>query len=284
MISAFIIFIYFWLNLSTKLDNFIPLYVYTINLFLLPNHKTTMSKSVIVLFFCTAFLSCTAQSQSKLGGILNKANDILNQTSKGLSTEEIGNGLKEALTVGIKNSSSVASSLDGYYKNDMIKILFPPEAQKLEQKLRQIGFGKQCDEFTMALNRGAEDAAKKAVPIFVKSITKMTFQDAMSILKGDKNAATNYLKKTTTSELMEAYGPVIDSSLTKTSATKYYGSLASTYNKLPFVTPVNADLKGYATQKAIDGLFLLVEAEERKIRENPVARVSDLLKKVFSQQ
>ena len=243
-----------------------------------------MKKIFLVMVSTISLIACNAQNQTKFGNILNKANDILNQNAASLSTDEIARGLKEALAVGIKNSSAQASALDGYYKNDMIKILFPPEAVKLEQKLRQIGLGKQCDEFTMALNRGAEDAAKKAVPIFINSITKMSFQDAMSILKGDKNAATNFLKRTTTQELMEAYGPVIDSSLTKTSATKYYGTLASTYNKLPFVSPVNADLKSYATQKAIDGLFLLVEAEEKKIRENPAARVTDLLKKVFANQ
>ncbi|MFC0182614.1 Protein of unknown function [Pseudarcicella hirudinis] len=238
--------------------------------------KTLLSISLLILMN-----SCQAQN---LGGILKQAGDVLNQGKGGLSTDEISQGLKEALTVGIKNSSSQASALNGFLGNEAIKLLFPPEAQKVEQKLRQIGLGNECDKFITALNRGAEKASEKAVPIFVDAITKMTIQDALGILKGDKNAATLYLKKTSSAALANAFSPVIEESINSTGATRMYGDIANTYNRLPFVQKVNPDLKNYATQKAIDGLFSLVEKEELKIRENPAARVTDLLKKVFGAQ
>ncbi|MFN8355959.1 MAG: DUF4197 domain-containing protein [Spirosomataceae bacterium] len=242
-----------------------------------------MQKQIIFgLLFGWAFISCaqsTSPNQSSgLGGIFDK---VLGQGG-GLTSDEIARGLKEALTVGIKNSSNQASQLDGYFGNQLLKILFPPEVQKAEKTLRQIGLGAECDKFILALNRGAEDAAGKAIPIFVDAITKMTIQDAVGILKGEKNAATQYLKRTSTQALTQAFSPVIQESLNKTNATKYYGDLANAYNKIPLVqNKINPDLNAYATQKAIDGLFLLVEQEEAKIRENPAARVTDLLKKVF---
>jgi hypothetical protein len=240
-----------------------------------------MRKILLGLSFLFSVSSCNSQN---FGSILKQANDVLNNGSGALSTDEIGRGLKEALTVGIKNSSAQASALDGFLGNQTIKLLFPPEAQKVEQKLRAIGLGAECDKFVTALNRGAEKATEKAVPIFVDAITKMTIQDALSILKGDKDAATNYLKRTSTTALTNAFAPVIEESINSTGATKLYGDIANTYNKIPFTQKVNADLKQYATQKAIDGLFLLVAKEEEKIRENPAARVTDLLKKVFSNQ
>lgn len=217
------------------------------------------------------FLSSCATLSSVISGA----------TGGALTSEEIGRGLKEALTVGINNSSTKASAIDGYLGNNLIKLLFPPEAQKVEARLRSIGLGGECDKFITALNRGAEDAAKFAAPIFIDAITKMTIQDALSILKGDKDAATQYLKKTSTQALLAAFTPVIESSLNKTNATKAYTDIANTYNKIPLVQKVNPNLTEYASNKAIDGLFLLVAQEEAKIREDPMARVSDLLKRVF---
>ncbi len=230
-----------------------------------------MKKTSIFLIVIALFISSCATLSSVISGA----------TGGALTADEIGRGLKEALTVGIKNSSAQASALDGYLGNNLIKLLFPPEAQKVEAKLRQIGLGGECDKFITALNRGAEDAAKFAAPIFIDAITQMTITDALSILKGDKDAATQYLKKTSTTALVNAFGPVIQSSLEKTNATKAYTDIANLYNKIPLVQKVNPDLKEYATNKAIDGLFLLVAQEEAKIREDPLARVSDLLKRVF---
>ncbi|OZI09264.1 hypothetical protein BWI93_04865 [Siphonobacter sp. BAB-5385] len=226
------------------------------------------------------------QRKSGWGGILEKAGSILKQGSQGTSSsDEIANGLKEALTLGIKKGSEQASKTDGFYKNALIKILLPPEVQKVEGTLRKIGLGKQVDQFVLTLNRGAEDASKKAFPIFVDAITKMTITDAISILKGEKNAATEYLKRTSFDALYKEFNPIIQTSIDKTQATKYYGTIVTAYNRIPLVPQkLNPDLDDYATRKAIDGLFLLVEQEEAKIRENPAARVTDLLKKVFGQQ
>lgn len=229
------------------------------------------NKKMALLLSIGLFLSSCATLSSVISGA----------TGGALTSEEIGRGLKEALTVGINNSSTKASAIDGYLGNNLIKLLFPPEAQKVEARLRSIGLGGECDKFITALNRGAEDAAKFAAPIFIDAITKMTIQDALSILKGEKDAATQYLKKTSTQALLTAFTPVIESSLNKTNATKAYTDIANTYNKIPLVQKVNPNLTEYASNKAIDGLFLLVAQEEAKIREDPMARVSDLLKRVF---
>lgn len=215
---------------------------------------------------------------------INQALGDLGKTVNGgnsLTTTEVAEGLKEALIKGISTGSDQASLLDGYFKNPQIKIPFPPDVKKVEDRLRQIGMGGEVDKFVMTLNRGAEEAAKEAKPIFIAAIKGMTIQDAWGILRGDENAATEYLKRTTSTQLYEKFEPVIANSLNKVNATKYYGDLVNTYNKIPLVEKVNPDLNDYATNKAMDGLFLLIAAEEKKIREDPVARTTDLLKKVF---
>jgi hypothetical protein len=201
-----------------------------------------------------------------------------------LTSEQVGQGLKEALTQGISKGADALSQADGYFKNSEIKIPFPPDAKKVEDKLRAIGMGNDVDRFIMTLNRGAEDAAKQAKPIFVDAIKQMTIEDAWGILKGQPDAATQYLKKTTTTQLQAQFKPVIQSSLDKVSATKYYTDLVNTYNKIPFVEKVNPDLNSYATDLAIRGLFTTVANEEKNIRANPTARTTDLLKKVFAAQ
>jgi hypothetical protein len=171
--------------------------------------------------------------------------------------------------------------VDGFFKNTSIKIPFPAEAENVETKLRALGMGTQCDKFVETLNRGAEEAAKSAAPIFLDAITKLTISDGMKILKGADNAATEYLKTNTTASLKTAFLPIVKTALTKVEVTKYWNPLATAYNKIPLVTPVNPDLDTYVTTKAIDGLFKLIAAEEYKIRKDPVARVNDILKKVF---
>jgi len=201
-----------------------------------------------------------------------------------LTTAEVAEGLKEALIKGISTGSDLASQVDGYFKNPEIKIPFPPEVKKVEDKLRQIGLGNEVDKFVMTLNRGAEDAAKEVKPIFITAIKAMTIQDAWGILKGEQDAATQYLKRTTTPQLKEKFKPVIQNSLNKVSATKYYGDIVNTYNKIPFTDDVNPNLDDYATDKAIEGLFTLIAREEKNIRQDPVARTTELLKKVFGAQ
>lgn len=201
-----------------------------------------------------------------------------------LTTEEVGQGIKEALTNGVSKGSDLASQLDGFNKNELIRIPFPPEVQQVENKLRQIGMGSEVDKFVVTLNRAAEDAAKEAKPVFVSAIKQMTIQDAFAILRGEQDAATQYLSRTTSAELNEKFSPIVKSSLEKVNATKMYADLIKAYNKIPLVQKVNPDLEAYATGKAIDGMFVMVATEERNIRQNPGARSSALLKKVFDAQ
>ena len=201
-----------------------------------------------------------------------------------VTTAEVGDGLKEALINGISKGSDLVSQSDGYFKNPEIKIPFPPDVKKVEDKLRQVGLGSEVDQFVMTLNRGAEDAAKQAKPIFIDAIKQMSINDAWGILKGQPDAATQYLKKTTTAQLKARFSPVIQNSLSKVNATKYYGDIVNKYNKIPFVEKVNPDLNNYATDLAIQGLFTMIAKEEKNIRQNPVARTTDLLKRVFGSQ
>ncbi len=238
--------------------------------------KVFLILSVFSLIFTQ---SCSGQQKpfgKVLGGIIKEATK-----TGGLSNDDIIAGLKEALNQGIQKGADSASREDGFFKNPLIKIPFPPEVVRVENALRKIGLGNEVDKFVLSLNRGAEEAAKEAKPIFINAILSMNFSDAMSILRGDKNAATMFLRRTTSEQLIAAFSPVVEKALQKTQASKYYTDLATTYNKLPLTQKVNPDLKLYATQKAIDGLFVLVEQEEAKIRENPLARTTDLLKRVF---
>lgn len=233
---------------------------------------------VVLGLFFMGFQSF-AQSTTKLGKLLGTVKG--SDAGTGLSKDEIVKGLKEALIVGIGNGSAEASKLDGFLKNELIKIAVPPEARKVEETLRKMGMGDQVDRFVLSLNRAAEDAAKKSKPIFVSAITSMTITDALGLLKGADTSATAYLRKSTNAQLFKTFYPVVDSTLNVNKATKYYADMVNAYNQLPLVKKVNPDLKQYATQKAIDGLYHLISEEEKKIRKDPVARVNTLLKKVF---
>ena len=173
------------------------------------------------------------------------------------------------------------SEVDGYFKNPIIKIPFPPEAQNMESKLRSLGMNKEVDEFIMTLNRAAEEAAKQSAPIFVDAIKQMTITDGVSILKGNDSAATHYLRTKTSTPLHDKFKPVINLAIQKVDVTKYWNPLITTYNRIPFVDRMNPDLEEYITGRALNGLFVLVGQEETKIRKDPAARVTDLLKKVF---
>ncbi|MDB5131264.1 MAG: hypothetical protein JWR02_1013 [Mucilaginibacter sp.] len=195
---------------------------------------------------------------------------------------EIGNGLKQALELGTSKSADRLSQVDGFFANVAVKIIFPPQAQKAEKTLRKFGFNKLCDNVILSLNRAAEDAAKQAKPIFISAIKQMSLQDVTNILLGGQDAATQYFKHTTTGQLTITFKPVIQVSLDKTGATKYYGDAAREYNKIPFVSKINPDISEYVTQKAIDGLFYEIALEELNIRKNIGARSTPLLQKVFA--
>lgn len=209
-----------------------------------------------------------------------KAADIVKAPSS-LSQQDATAGLKEALIQGIGKGTDIVSKLDGFYKNPEIKIPFPPEASAVESKLRSIGLGKQADDVVLSINRAAEDAAVEAKNIFVDAIKAMTFEDALAIVRGNDNAATAYLQRTTTPRLVEKFTPIIKTSLDKVNATKYWSTAINSYNKIPFVTKMNPDLTSYVTQKAIEGLFVMIAKEELAIRKDPGARTSEILRKVF---
>ena len=231
-----------------------------------------MKKLLYAFLLFPFFNSCDVAQQ-----VLN---DSTSATSGTLSTADIVAGLKEALTIGTQNSTNQLSAVDGFFKDAAVKILMPPEAQKVESTLRSLGFGSVVDKAILSMNRGAEDAAKSATPIFVNAIKQMTITDALGILKGGGNAATNYFKDKTTAQLTQAFRPVIDKSLNKTDATKYWSDVFSVYNRFA-TNKVETDLGAYVTGKAIDGIFYEVALEEQKIRKDPAARVTDILKKVF---
>ncbi|WP_373521435.1 DUF4197 domain-containing protein [Aquiflexum sp.] len=213
-------------------------------------------------------------------------NRILQAAGQGALTEqEVGSGLKEALVQGISKGADQASQTDGFFKNDLIRILLPEDARRVENTLRQIGLGSEVDRAMLAINRGAEKAAIEAKPIFIGAIRQMTIQDAFQILKGEPNAATDYLRRTTESQLVALFQPKIQESLNEVGATKYYGDLANAYNTIPLTTrKIDPDLNAYVTNRAIDGLFTLIAEEEKNIRENPLQRTSALMKKVFAAQ
>jgi hypothetical protein len=208
--------------------------------------------------------------------------DVLNTMTGGTITEaEAASGLIEALVQGATNGSDILSAVNGYLGNPEVKIPFPPEAQKIENTLRELGLNKMCDDVINSINHAAEDAAAEAKTILINSIRQMTIQDAMDILFGADDAATEYLKRTTTSQLTAKFRPVIDNSLNQVGATKYWSDAVNYYNKIPLVDDLNPDLGGYVTQKALDGLFLMIEKEELKIRQDPGARVAEIVQKVF---
>ncbi|PWT76328.1 MAG: DUF4197 domain-containing protein [Bacteroidetes bacterium] len=240
-------------------------------------------KKIGILFISLSFFHHAVTAQSSIDGLLKDAKKAVSgNKGSGLSTDEVVSGLKEALTVGTEKSASKLSAVDGFFKDAAVKILLPEQAQKVEKTLRGMGMGKLVDDAILSVNRAAEDAAKSATPIFVNAVKKMSIQDAMGILRGPDTAATSYLKKTTTPDLTTAFKPVIDTSLKKTDATRYWKDVFETYNKLPTTfKKVDPDLASYVTQKAMDGIFYYVAEEEKKIRKDPAAQVTDILKKVF---
>lgn len=231
-----------------------------------------MKKTTILLFTALTFFFM---------GCDKGITDVLKDDGA-LTETEIVAGLKQALEVGSQNAGDSLSAVNGYFGNAVIKILMPPEAEKVENTLRSIGLGSIVDDAILSMNRAAEDAANEAAPIFINAITNMSIEDGIGILNGGDGAATAYLKTNTTAELTAAFSPVIDKSLEKVNATKLWEDVFSTYNALPTVqNKINPDLSGYVTEKALVGLFVTVETEENKIRENPAARVTELLEKVF---
>ena len=201
--------------------------------------------------------------------------------SRGLSDAKIGSGLKEALKIGTESAVKFTGKLDGYFMNQAIKLLMPEKLQTMEKTLRAVGLGPQVDEFVLSMNRAAERAAPAAKQIFWDAIGEMTFQDAKKILSGNETAATDYFKAKTTDNLTTAFKPIVDKATNEVGVTRQYKELVGRFQSIPFVKTETVDIDQYVTTKALDGLFYVVAQEEKKIRTDPAARVTDLLMEVF---
>jgi hypothetical protein len=233
-----------------------------------------MRKTILLLLAGLTLSSCAEMQQiaNQLPGVLEQGN------------VDISGGLKEALNNGINKQVTKLTALDGFYKNEMVKILLPEELQKVDAGLRKIGLGKLADDGLRAINRTAEDAVKQATPIFVDAIKGMTFTDAKNILMGNESAATTYLQSSTSSALYAKFNPVIKNSFAKVGADKVWANIITKYNAIPLVKKVNPDLTDYTTNKAMEGVFKMISVEEKNIRTDLNSRTSDLLKKVFALQ
>lgn len=236
----------------------------------------TVAVRTTVALLAVLVVATNAASQTRIGDWLKKI------APAGVSEAEAGQGIKEALSQGVLKAVLNLHRTDGFFGSDLYKVLLPPDARQAESALRRIGFGGQVDRAVLAINRGAEDAVGTAGPIFTGAIKEMTLTDALSIVKGHPDAATQYFKQKTSAQLVAAFSPSVKTSLDKTRATKYYGDIAGSYNRLPLSSgKIDPDLTSYVVGKAVDALFDQIAKEEANIRANPLARTTDILKKVF---
>lgn len=234
-----------------------------------------MIKKIFIAFIALQLVGCAE---------LQKIASQLPQASKALTQGQIGQGLRQALDNGIQHQVSKLTATDGFYRNQLVKILLPKELQAVDKGLRKIGLSKLADEGIKSLNRAAEDAVKTATPIFVDAVKGITFNDAKNILLGNDNAATSYLQGRTNSALYSKFNPVIKKSFGRVGADKVWNNLISKYNSIPFVNKVNPDLTDYVTNQALKGVYTMIAVEEKGIRNKIGLRNTDLLRKVFALQ
>ena len=232
-------------------------------------------KKILALFIVFSLSSCAG-----LQDIVNN----LPQTGGVLSQAQIGQGLRQALDKGIDQQVSKLTQTDGFYRNELVKILLPEELQRVDKALRDIGLSSLADEGIKALNRAAEDAVSEATPIFIDAVKGITFNDAKNILLGADDSATQYLSNKTTNALYDKFSPVINNSFSKVGADQIWENLITRYNSIPFVNNVNPDLTDYVTQEALKGVFTMIAIEEAQIRNNFSSRTTDLLRRVFALQ
>jgi len=236
--------------------------------------KKTMKK-IISLIAVFTLISCAE---------LQQVVDTIPQTGTVLTNADIASGLRQALDNGIDKQVSKLTKTDGFYRNQLVKILLPQELQKVDKTLRDIGLGNLADEGLLMINRAAEDAVKEATPIFVNAVRQITFDDAKNILLGSDNAATNYLSSKTNTDLYNKFNPVIKNSFDKVGANQVWANIIAKYNSVPLVQKVNPDLTDYVTQQALNGVFTMIAVEEKEIRTNFNSRTTDLLRRVFALQ
>lgn len=240
----------------------------------------------LTFVLATATVLFSACSSTQFAQVLDETSKQINGGAA-LTNADVVAGLKEALDKGTEHAIGTASITDGFWKSDRLRIPFPPEAVKVKNTLNDIGMGAQVEKFELTMNRAAENAAKEAVPVFLNAIKGMTVTDGFAILKGGDHAATNFLKEKTTAELTAKFRPIVEKATQQVALTSYWTPLSNAYNTATLLTggqAVNPDLDAYVTQKAIDGLFVLVADEEQQIRKDPLARTTDLLKRVFAAQ
>lgn len=233
-----------------------------------------MNRILVILFLIFHLSSC---------GELQQVVNQLPQT-QGIGNAEIGNGLRQALDQGIEKQVAKLTQTDGFFKNELVKILLPEELQKVDKTLRDVGLGKLADEGLKILNRAAEDAVGEATPIFVNAVKGITFNDAKTILLGNDDAATQYLTSATQKQLYAKFNPVIKNSFEKVGADKIWANLINKYNSIPLTNNVNPDLTDYVTNEALTGVYTMIAVEEKEIRNNVSSRTTDLLRKVFGMQ
>lgn len=232
-------------------------------------------KKIIILLIAISFSSC---------GELQQIANQFPQEGYGISNQEIASGLKQALNKGIDTRVSELTEEGGFFRNELVRITLPPELQKVDKTLRDVGLDHIADEGLMILNRAAEEAVKEATPIFVNAVQEMTFTDARNILLGNDMAATDYLIQKTNTQLYSKFNPVVKSSLDKVGATEIWSNIIDRYNRLPLTSSVNPDLPDYVTQEALEGVFTMIALEEEQIRNQLSARTTSLLQRVFALQ
>jgi hypothetical protein len=222
------------------------------------------------------FVATDAAPQGRLTDWLKRIPSVA------VSEEEAGRGVKEALAQGVTRAVINLNRTDGFFGSDLYKVLLPPDARKAETAMRRMGLGGQVDRAVLAINRGAEDAVGTAAPIFTGAITRMTIRDAIGIVRGNADAATQYFRQKTAADLTAAFTPSVKTSLDRTHATKHYADIANTFNRFPLTTArIDPDLTAYVVGEAVDALFDQVAREEARIRANPAARTTAILEKVF---
>jgi len=236
-------------------------------------------KKTIFLFSTLLIIGSSCELLNEVSKVVQTP--VATNASNPLSNEEVIAGLKEALSIGIKNSVNLTSATDGFLKNTEIMLPFPPDAIKVKEKAIALGLSGQVEKFETTLNRAAEEATKEAIPIFIDAIKNMTVQDGFAILKGGNGSASQFLKNQTSAKLISAFAPKVKEATSKVKLTEYWNPIITKYNALTLGNKIDPDLDAYITQKAIDGLFIMVAKEENKIRLDPAARVSDILIKVF---
>jgi len=241
-------------------------------------------KTKIQIFFVLISLMLAVSATPAVAGFQDFLKGAMKSLGgeQGLTESEIVGGLKQALDIGTSQAVMLVSKQNGYLKNPEIKIPLPENVQKAESFLRNIGFGSNIDKFELSMNRAAERAAPRAKSIFLDAIKKMTFSDARQILEGQDDAATIYFREKTSSQLQDEFKPIVNQAMSEVGVTQAYKSVDRKIRKMPFTDSLSFDLDQYVTDKALDGLFLMLAEEEKKIRQDPAARVTDLLKKVFA--